>query len=97
MMERLAAADGPTRGEIKRPSDGRRSRAWRLSSARDPADEEHLPYCSSICCLASLKHANYVRAANPTSKVYVFYIDIRTPGKYEGFYSGPKRTPTSSL
>jgi len=56
-------------------------------------DQEHLPYCSSICCLASLKHANYVRAANPTSKVYVFYIDIRTPGKYEGFYSRTRADP----
>jgi quinone-modifying oxidoreductase subunit QmoA len=50
-------------------------------------DEEHLPYCSSICCLASLKQAHYVREANPEARVYIFYIDIRTPGKFEGFYA----------
>ena len=50
-------------------------------------DQQHLPYCSSICCLASLKQANYVRTANPDAKVYIFYIDIRTPGKFEAFCS----------
>jgi quinone-modifying oxidoreductase subunit QmoA len=53
-------------------------------------DQEHLPYCSSICCLASLKQANYVRTANPDARVTIFYIDIRTPGKFEGFYSRTK-------
>ncbi len=93
MMERLAAADGPTSGEIRRPSDGKKVESVAFVQCAGSRDQEHLPYCSSICCLASLKHANYVRAANPTSKVHVFYIDIRTPGKYEGFYSRTKADP----
>jgi quinone-modifying oxidoreductase subunit QmoA len=90
MMERLAAADGPTEGEINRPSDGRKVETVVFVQCAGSRDQEHLPYCSSVCCLASLKQANYVRTANPDSKVYIFYIDIRTPGKFEGFYSRTK-------
>ena len=90
MMERLAAADGPTGGEINRPSDDRRVETVVFVQCAGSRDQEHLPYCSSVCCLASLKQANYVRTANPDSKVYIFYIDIRTPGKFEGFYSRTK-------
>jgi len=42
--------------------------------------------CSAVCCLASMKHATYVREQYPDSKAYIFYIDIRAPGKYELFY-----------
>lgn len=93
MMERLAASDGPTGGEIRRPSDGRPVESVAFVQCAGSRDQEHLPYCSSICCLASLKHAHYVRMANPASKVHVFYIDIRTPGKYEGFYSKVRADP----
>ncbi len=87
MMERLAAPDGPTGGQINRPSDGEPAKTVAFVQCAGSRDEEHLPYCSSICCLASLKQARYVRAAHPDSKVYVFYIDLRTPGKFEAFYS----------
>ena len=93
MMERLAAVDGPTGGEIRRPSDGGPVNSVAFVQCAGSRDQDHLPYCSSICCLASLKHANYVRAANPDSKVYIFYIDIRTPGKFEGFYSRTRQDP----
>ena len=28
---------------------------------------------------------NYIREQYPEAKIYVFYIDLRTPGKYEQF------------
>ena len=87
MMERLAATDGPTAGEINRPSDGKKVETVVFVQCAGSRDQEHLPYCSSICCLASLKQAHYVRTANPDARVYIFYIDIRTPGKFEAFYS----------
>jgi quinone-modifying oxidoreductase subunit QmoB len=49
-------------------------------------DEAHLPYCSTHCCSTTLKQALYVREQNPESKVYVFYKDMRTPGRAEDFY-----------
>ncbi len=50
-------------------------------------DENHLPYCSAVCCSASLKQATYVRERYPDAKITIFYIDIRTPGRLEDFYA----------
>ncbi len=85
MMERLSAPNGPTKGEIKRPSDGNDVQSIAFVQCAGSRDENHLPYCSSICCMASLKQATYIREKNPESDVYIFYIDLRTPGKYEDF------------
>lgn len=86
MMERLAAPNGPTKGRIIRPSDSREVKNIAFVQCAGSRDENHLSYCSSICCLASLKQAAYVREQYPDSKVQIFYIDIRTPGRYEQFY-----------
>ncbi len=49
-------------------------------------DEKHLPYCSSICCSASLKQALYIRERYPEALVYIIYKDMRTPAQHELFY-----------
>jgi quinone-modifying oxidoreductase subunit QmoA len=85
-MERLASATGPTEGKILRRDNGGPTMTVALVQCAGSRDENHLPYCSSICCLASIKHANYVREQYPDSEVYIFYIDLRAPGKYEAFY-----------
>ena len=46
-------------------------------------DVNHLPYCSAVCCLASLKQAIYVREQLPECEVTIYYIDRRTPGRNE--------------
>lgn len=87
MMERLAAPNGPTQGKIIRPSDDRQPESIAFVQCAGSRDENYLPYCSYICCMASLKQATYVRERYPQAKIYVFYIDIRTPGyRYERFY-----------
>lgn len=86
MMERLAAPNGPTKGKVMRPSDGKEVGTVAFVQCAGSRDENHLPYCSAICCLASLKQATYVREKNPDSKVYIFYIDIRASGRNEDFY-----------
>jgi len=83
MMERLASVDGPTKGKIVRPSDGKEVKNIAFVQCAGSRDENHLPYCSYICCLASLKHAMYVKEQYPDAKIQIFYIDIRTPGLYE--------------
>ncbi len=86
-MERLAAPDGPTQGKVVRPSDGREARRVAFVQCAGSRDRNHLPYCSSICCLGSLKQAAYVREAYPEDgEAYIFYIDIRAPGVHEDFY-----------
>jgi len=87
MMERLAAPNGPTRGKILRPSDDKEPESIAFVQCAGSRDENHLPYCSYICCMASLKQATYVRERFPEAKIYIFYIDLRAPGyRYEKFY-----------
>jgi len=98
MMERLASGDGPTKGKIIRPSDGKELKNVAFVQCAGSRDENHLPYCSYICCLASLKHAMYIREQYPDAKVTIFYIDIRTPGLYEQrFYWKIKDDPKVSF
>ncbi len=98
MMERLAAPNGPTKGKILRPSDNKEVKSIAFAQCAGSRDENHLPFCSTICCLASLKQATYVREQYPDSKVYIFYIDIRTPGtSYEKFFNKIKEDENISL
>ncbi|MGD9732878.1 MAG: CoB--CoM heterodisulfide reductase iron-sulfur subunit A family protein [Desulfamplus sp.] len=94
MLERLASKNGPTEGKILRPSDDKAPSTIAFVQCAGSRDENHLPYCSYICCMASLKHATYIREQYPDAKIYIYYIDLRTPGrKYENFYSKLKQDP----
>jgi quinone-modifying oxidoreductase subunit QmoA len=98
MMERLAAPNGPTGGKIVRPSDGKEVKNIAFVQCAGSRDENHLPFCSYICCLASLKQASYVRELYPDAKAKIFYIDIRTPGLFENrFYTKIKEDPNVSF
>jgi quinone-modifying oxidoreductase subunit QmoA len=81
VMERMAAS-----GNIVRPSDGKAPQTVAFVQCAGSRDENHLPYCSSVCCAASLKQATYIRSQYPEAKITVFYIDIRTLGRLEDFY-----------
>jgi quinone-modifying oxidoreductase subunit QmoA len=84
-MERLAAPSGPTQGRILRPTDGRPPHKIAFVQCAGSRDENHLSFCSYICCMASLKQARYLREQYPDAEVTIFYIDLRTPGRYENF------------
>ncbi len=84
-MERLASPCGPTNGKIVRPSDEKPPKRVAFVQCAGSRDENHLSYCSYICCMASLKQAKYVREQYPDAEVTIFYIDLRTPGRYENF------------
>ncbi|HUB77467.1 MAG TPA: CoB--CoM heterodisulfide reductase iron-sulfur subunit A family protein [Bryobacteraceae bacterium] len=85
MLERMAATDGPSGGRILRPSDGKEPRTVAFVQCAGSRDENHLPYCSAVCCAASIKQAAYIRALYPETAITMFYIDVRTPGKLEEF------------
>ena len=86
-MERLAAPNGPTKGKILRPSDKKEIKSIAFVQCAGSRDENHLAYCSSVCCLASMKQATYVRSQYPDADIYIFYIDIRATGRFEDFYT----------
>ncbi|MBW1782896.1 MAG: hydrogenase iron-sulfur subunit [Deltaproteobacteria bacterium] len=80
-MEEMAAA-----GKITRPSDGSDVKNVLFVQCAGSRDPEHLPYCSSVCCLVSMKQATYVKEQNPEAVNYVLYKDVRTVGQAEDFY-----------
>lgn len=84
-MERLASPYGPTAGKITRPSDGKEPRKVAFVQCAGSRDQSHLNYCSYICCMASLKQAVYVREKCPETEATIFYIDLRTPERYDKF------------
>jgi quinone-modifying oxidoreductase subunit QmoA len=86
MMERVASEDGPTGGKILRPSDKTEIKSIAFVQCAGSRDDNHLPYCSAVCCMASMKQATYVREQYPEAEIHVFYIDIRSPGRLEDFY-----------
>lgn len=86
MMERLASPSGPTEGRILRPSDKKEVKSVGFVQCAGSRDDNHLPYCSTICCMASMKQATYIREQYPDAEVYIFYIDVRSPGRWEDFY-----------
>ncbi|KPJ72887.1 hypothetical protein AMJ52_04775 [candidate division TA06 bacterium DG_78] len=88
-FERLLSASGPTAGEIKRPSDGKvPHRVVFVQCAGSRDKENHLEYCSKICCMYTAKHALLYKHRVHDGEPIVFYIDVRTSGKgYEEFYN----------
>ncbi len=90
-FERLTNAAGPTAGHLERPSDGKSPKTivfvQCVGSRCDACAEKGKEYCSKICCMYTAKHAMLVRDKYPDTEVYVFYIDVRTPGKnFDEFY-----------
>jgi len=84
-MERLASPSGPTSGKIVRPSDAKEPQRIAFVQCAGSRDESHLSYCSYICCMASLKQVTYLRAQYPDARIVIYYIDLRTPGRYDKF------------
>jgi len=84
-IERMAAPSGPTNGKIVRPGDAKEPESIAFVQCAGSRDENHLEFCSHICCMATFKQMSYVREQYPDAQIYVFYIDLRTPGKYEKF------------
>lgn len=98
MLERMASTTGPTGGKILRPSDQKEPATVAFVQCAGSRDENHLPYCSYICCMASLKHVTYIRERYPDAKIAIFYIDLRAPGyKYERFYKKIKEDANVSF
>ena len=89
--ERLMNAAGPTNGTLLRPSDKQHPHTivfvQCVGSRCDAKNEKGKQYCSKVCCMYTAKHAMLTREKYPDTDVYVFYIDVRTPGKnFDEFY-----------
>jgi heterodisulfide reductase subunit A len=85
--ERILSASGPFGGHIKRPSDGKEPKDVVFIACVGSRDASvGRPYCSGVCCMYIAKQAILTKDHIPDSRCYVFYMDIRAPGKnYDEF------------
>jgi quinone-modifying oxidoreductase subunit QmoB len=87
-LEEMAAA-----GPIVRPSTGKPVESVLFVQCAGSRHKDHLPYCSSTCCMTTLKQTEYIREQNPDAQVFVIYQDIVTPGQYEKYYQKVQDQP----
>ncbi len=80
-------------GRITRRSDGKDAKSVVFVQCAGSRNKEDLSYCSSICCLNSLKQAAYVREQDGDAKAYIIYENLRAPGHYEYFYKKMQQDP----
>ncbi len=82
-FERLCSSTGPSQGRLVRPGDGRPLRriAWlQCVGSRDV--KKKADYCSSICCMISIKEALLARRMTQgEAEATIFYMDMRTSGR----------------
>ncbi len=97
MMERMAAPNGPTNGKIECPSDGRVPEKIAFVQCAGSRDHNHLPYCSGVCCSASMKQALNLAVVLPDAKISIHYIDLRVTGRNEAFLNRVEENKSIAL
>jgi heterodisulfide reductase subunit A len=83
-FERLISTGGPLEGHLGRPGDLKRPRRIgfiQCVGSRTQDQKRGNPYCSNICCMNTIKDAQYLMDNYPDTEVTVFYIDLRAYGK----------------
>ena len=85
-LARMIDGFGPTGGTIIRPSDGKPAKKIVFVQCAGSRDRRYNPYCSSICCMISLKNASLIKEANPEAEISICYIDMRTTGREHEYY-----------
>ena len=84
-FERFIASNGVNENKLLRLSDNTEPKKIAFVQCAGSRDENHLPYCSAVCCSASLKHALTIQELYPKTEVKIFYIDMRVSGRNEDF------------
>ena len=87
-LERMLTAAGPTFGRVVSPSTGADITSAAFILCVGSRDEQvGNPYCSKVCCMASIKNAIKLAEKYPDARISVHYIDIRAGGEmYEEYY-----------
>ncbi|MFC1715064.1 FAD-dependent oxidoreductase [Candidatus Poribacteria bacterium] len=93
-FERILSASGPFGGHVVRPSDHKEPKkiAWILCAGSRQMKEEGNAYCSSFCCMYSIKEAVIAKEHAGISEeggldCHLYYTDIRAYGKdFDKYY-----------
>ena len=88
-VERICASNGPTQGQILTKS-GEPPKSVAIIHC---VGREEKGYCSSVCCMASLKLSHFLKKKLPEVKITQFYSDLCIAGKaYQSFYEEVKES-----
>jgi heterodisulfide reductase subunit A len=85
-FERILSATGPYQGTVRRPGDGKTPNKIAFLLCAGSRDKKHDEYCSSVCCMYSIKEAIITKEHSPGVNPTVFYMDIRAFGKEFDYY-----------
>ncbi len=93
-FERLILAAGPTGGKVIRASDGEKPHSIAFIQCVGSRDVSKYEYCSSFCCMYTLKHAVMLKEKYKDAiEVNVFYNDMRSNFKgYEEFFNRAQKS-----
>jgi heterodisulfide reductase subunit A len=81
-FERLLSAAGPTKGHVRRPSDGTTPKHIAFIQCVGSRDATcGNDYCSSVCCMAATKEAIIAKQHEPETAATIYYMDMRAYGK----------------
>ncbi len=90
-LARMLDPNGETSGQLVRPSDGGPVKHVMMVQCVGSRDENYYPYCSKICCVFALKHADIIAQEREGVQVSVVYMDIRTYDRHERYYRKSRR------
>jgi heterodisulfide reductase subunit A len=97
-FERLVSTGGPLGGHWGRPSDlsmPKRIGFIQCVGSRTQDPKRGNPYCSNVCCMNTIKEAQYLKDNYPDIDITVFYMDLRAFGK--GFEELLMRSKSSGV
>lgn len=86
-VERICASNGPTEGQIVLQN----GEALKSVAIIHCVGRKEKGYCSSVCCMASIKQAHFLKNKIPGVKIAQLYSDLCVPGRiYQRFYEEVK-------
>ena len=92
-FERMINAGGPTNGRLTRPSDHGIPKSVAFLQCIGSRSTKTNPYCSTVCCMNTIKDSLLIKEHWPDTEISVFYIDIRAFGKgFEDLFQRAKET-----
>lgn len=87
-LERLIAPNGPTIGQLIRPSDKKHpKKILMIQCVGSRSLKENLHCSSGVCCMVAIKNASLIKQHDQETEIFIAYMDIRAAGKnYEEYY-----------
>ena len=96
-FERMLASNGPSGGEVLCTS-GEQPGSILFIHCVGSLDDDHMPYCSGICCQYAFKFNHLLESKLPAVQVHHLYREIVSPGKEEyNLHQAARHNPQASF